>query len=430
MNLLGTIFHSPRPIPEQYRENFSHLFLDVIWWGVLSGSTMSFIAIYAVRLGANPGQIGWLNAVPAVISLMFALPVGQWFSQRQAGKKIFWSSVFNRLFYLPLIFMPWLLVNKDQIWFIILSTLVMSIPMTFFTVGFNSLFADAVPADWRGYVVAVRNAAISITAVITSLICGQILNRIQFPLGYQIVFFIGFIGAAASSYHLWFVHSHTHQVLNAPMNNNSLVINGENKVDGLKYNGTYWQRWLRGLRLDVLKGPFRKIFFLLFFFHLAQYMGIPIFPLYQVNQVHFSDQTISLGVGFFNFIVFVGSTQLPRLFSRFNNRHLMGGGVLLMATYPALMSISRDLPSLIATSLVGGIAWSIVGGVLYNFIMDWIPEDDRPAYLGWYHLALNAAILGGSLSGPLLANWFGLPGAMLICSVARLAVGVAILRWG
>ncbi len=429
MNLLGKIFNSPRPIPEQFRENFNHLFLDVIWWGVLSGSTMSFIAIYAVRLGANPGQIGLFNAVPAVISLIFALPVGQWFSQRQAGKKIFWSSVLNRLFYLPLIFMPWMLVNKAQIWFIILSTLVMSIPMTFFTVGFNTLFADAVPADWRGYVVAVRNAAISITAVITSLICGQILNRVQFPLGYQIVFLIGFLGAAVSSYHLWFVHS-THPTNPIPSKMESPIKNDENKIEGVKNNGNYWQRWFGSLRLDVVKGPFRKIFFLLFFFHLAQYMGIPIFPLYQVNQVHFSDQTISLGVGFFNFIVFVGSTQLPRLFSRFNNRHLMGGGVLLMATYPALMAISRDLPSLLLTSLVGGIAWSIVGGVLYNFIMDWIPEADRPAYLGWYHLALNAAILGGSLSGPLLANWFGLPGAMLICAVARLAVGVAIFRWG
>jgi MFS family permease len=149
-----------------------------------------------------------------------------------------------------------------------------------------------------------------------------------------------------------------------------------------------------------------------------------------VNQVHFSDQAISVGVGVFNFMVFFGSTQLTRLFGRFTNKVLTGCGVVLMGTYPALMAFSRDIPSLVFTSIVGGIAWSVVGGTLYNFIMERIPVGDRPAHLGWYHLALNAAVLLGSLGGPLIANQVGLPGAMLICGVARLIAGLAILQWG
>ena len=433
MNLLGTLFHTNRPIPDKYRENFSHLFLDVVWWGILNGSIISFLAIYAVRLGATTAQIGWLNAVPAIISLIFALPVGQWFSQRQVGKKIFWFSVLNRFFYLFFVLIPLALTNRAQITFIILATLVMTIPMTFFTVGFNSLFADAVPMEWRGYVVAVRNAAISITGVITSLVCGQILNRMPFPLGYQVVFLLGFLGAAMSSYHLWFIRA----VLEKKQDNREIV--GQTPVEvelkpiqdmGSGVVKTGWQRWLGGVRLDVLKTPFGGTLGLLFVFHLAQFLGIPIFPLYQVNQVHFSDQVISLGMGVFNFVVFFGSTQLTRLFGRFNNKILTGWGVVLMATYPALMAFSRDLPSLVFTSFVGGIAWSIVGGTLYNFIMERIPVDDRPAHLGWYHLALNAAILLGSMGGPLIANQVGLPGAMLICGAVRLIAGLAILQWG
>lgn len=407
--------------------------MDVIWWGILSGSTLSFIAVYAVRLGADPGQIGWLNAVPAVVSLLFALPVGQWLGPRQVGKKIFWASVINRIFYIFFIFLPWILTNQPQIWFIILATLVMSIPMTFFTVGFNALFADAIPSEWRGYVVAVRNAALSITTVVTSLISGQILNRVPFPLGYQIVFAIGFLGAAMSSYHLWFVRSRAPDILPGRPGPDAAQ-GGSAAFPGGHSTGVprkpWWQSLFGPLRIDILKGSFGKILLLLFFFHLAQFLGIPIFPLYQVNQVHFSDQVISLGVGIFNFVVFLGSTQLPRLFGKFNNKRLIGGGVLLMATYPALMSISRDLPLFALTSIVGGIAWSIVGGTLYNFILDWIPDHDRPAHLSWYHLALNAAILAGSLSGPLIANAIGLPDAMLVCAGTRLLAGLAILRWG
>ena len=429
-SLLNLLFRTNQPVPDKYQANFSHLYLDVIWWGILNGTTLSFLAIYAVRLGATPGEIGWLNAVPAVVSLVFALPVGHWFSRRPPGKEIFWASVANRIFYLLFLLIPWFMTDRSQVVFIILATLVMSIPMTFFTVGFNSLFADAVPGEWRGYVVTVRNAAISIMTVIVSLISGQILNRIAFPGGYQIVFLLGFVGSAVSSYHLWFIHPHPNgrreggEAPTAVLDAAELEPGQAHPVEPVK-NGR-----MAGLRLDVLKTPFGRVLFLLFFFHLSQYLGIPIFPLYQVNYVHFSDQVISIGVGVFNFMVFIGSTQLIKFFGRHHNRVLMGFGVVLMGLYPALMAFSRNLGMFALTSFEGGIAWSIVGGTLYNFLVDRVPVSDRPAYMAWYHLALNAAILLGSLGGPYLATLIGLPGAMLVCAVARLIAGLAILQWG
>ena len=46
---------------------------------------------------------------------------------------------------------------------------------------------------------------LAVTYMITSLISGYILNNVEFPRGYQIVFAIGTIGAAMSSVHLYFV---------------------------------------------------------------------------------------------------------------------------------------------------------------------------------------------------------------------------------
>lgn len=54
---------------------------------------------------------------------------------------------------------------------------------------------------------------------------------------------------------------------------------------------------------------------------------------------------------------------------------------------------------------VGGAAWSLVGGALANYLLEMAPINDRPAYLAWYNLALNAGILGGSLQGPVLMYW-------------------------
>ena len=65
-------------LPAEHRGNFIHLYLDIAWFGLLNGSAISFAAIYATRLGANSLQIGLLSASPAIISLIFTLPAGQW----------------------------------------------------------------------------------------------------------------------------------------------------------------------------------------------------------------------------------------------------------------------------------------------------------------------------------------------------------------
>ena len=79
---------------------------------------------------------------------------------------------------------------------------------------------------------------------------------------------------------------------------------------------------------------------------------------------------------------------------------------------------------------MGGLAWALVGGAISNYILERIPEDNRPAHLAWYNLALNAAILLGSLGGPLLAGHLGLVPTLVIAAVARFSVALLLWRWG
>ena len=78
----------------------------------------------------------------------------------------------------------------------------MSIPGTLLAICFNAMFADVVPAEIRGEVVGKRNALLAVSMTITTLVCGQLLDRIAFPFNYQIVFAVGALGAALSTYYL------------------------------------------------------------------------------------------------------------------------------------------------------------------------------------------------------------------------------------
>jgi predicted MFS family arabinose efflux permease len=63
-------------------------------------------------------------------------------------------------------------------------------------------------------------------------------------------------------------------------------------------------------------------------------------------------------------------------------------------------------------------------------MLERIPEGERPSHLAWYNLALNAAILIGSMLGPLLAQHMGLSAALAVTAVCRFAAALALRRWG
>lgn len=70
-------------VPPQYRANFIHLYLDIGWFGLLSGSAVNFLTVYAARLGATAFQIGLSGAVGSVVSLLLAIPAGRWLEGRR-----------------------------------------------------------------------------------------------------------------------------------------------------------------------------------------------------------------------------------------------------------------------------------------------------------------------------------------------------------
>ncbi|HEX7555899.1 MAG TPA: MFS transporter [Leptolinea sp.] len=395
--------------------NSVHLYFDMLWFGVLTGSTLSFLAIYAARIGASSFQIGMINGAQAVVNLMVALPAGHLLAKYQFERPVFFSAIFQRIFYSVLIFIPLLFAPSGQMTTILVITFVMSIPGTVLAIGFNALFADSVPAEHRGRVAGIRNAVLSIATIISTLACGQVLTWVAFPLNYQIVFGIGFLGAAMSTLHLWFVKP----------------VFRENHAEELFPTIVGKGGLLKGLlRFDVLRERYGRKIGLLFAFHFAQYLGIAIFPIYQVNVIHISDSVISIGNGLFYVLMFFVSIRLEGLTRKFGYKNILGIGVIILALYPAFLSLSTGPLLFYVACIFGGIAWGLAGGAIYNYVLESAPQGGRSGFLAWYNLVFNAGILAGSLCGPLLGELTNLNFALWVVTGGRLAAGLALLYWG
>jgi len=424
-----SIFRPAQDVPFEYRSIFNHLYLDVAWFGLLSGTTISFLVIYATRVSATGEQIGLINAGPAMVNLVLALPAGIWLGKKAIDRAVFWSGMLQRIFYLAFAFLPFLIFAQAQIWVIIMASLLMSIPGTGMAIGFNALFAEVVPSEWRGHVVGIRNAILSISTVISALLAGQILTRLTFPIGYQVVFVLGFLGAMFSCLNVGMIHTpKKNPASHEEIDLHETVSGTENNGDAGFIPG--FIRSFKGMRFEILKGPFGTVILVLFFFHFAQYIAIPVFPIYTVNVLHFSDAVLSLGASIFSTAVFLGSMQFERISKRIGNKKTIGLGVVLMSTYPALIGISHGEFLYFLASVAGGFAWAMAGGALFNYLLEYIPDFDRATHLSWYTLAFNAAVLLGSFIGPAIATMTGPSVSLFIFAVLRGLAGLAILRWG
>jgi MFS family permease len=422
------ILIDPQPISEQLQSNFRHMYFDVAWYGIVNGGALSFLSIYAARLGANTTQIGLINAMPAIVILFLALPAGAWLEHHPIGNATFLSALGQRIFYLFIAALPWLFGDKQQIQILILFTLLMSIPGSVISIGFNALFASAVPMRYRGVVAAKRNAILAITTVVSTIIFGKILTDVQFPYGYQLVFALSFLGGLLSAIHLGKIKpvvDYDEALKVVPV-----VHVKEEKEEKVRKASAFFLIFRNRLNLHALKGPFGKALLLLTIFHFVHYLPVPIFPVFYVKNIAISDQEISAGSALFYMTMFLGSSLISQMVGRLGNMKSTGIGIMLLGIYPTLLSFSKDASLYYAACFFGGFAWSVVNVAMINYLLEKVPSNQRTGYLAWFSLGANAAVLGGTMLGPVVGNLIGLTPALLIFGILRTLAGVAIYKWG
>jgi MFS family permease len=427
-----------RLLTAELRSNFTHLYGDIFWFGVLSGSTLAFLSIYATRLGATGFQISFLTAGPAVINLLASLPVGRFLERRPLIRYSFWSALLTRLGYLALIPLPWLLASHLEIWALVLITLLMSIPGTVLAIGFNAMFADVVPPDWRSDVVGRRNALMSASLAGTVLLSGWILDmpRLTFPLNYQIVFALGAFGALMSTYHLGRLRRASDEptlrvgrpLLDFARPGFVRMVDAVRIAVGLRFLTRARGRSL--LRLDLLRTAFGPFLLSYLIFYTFQNLPVSLFPLAYVRVLNLTDGNISVGSTLFYLSMLIASLRLPYFTARLGHKRVLVIGALGYSLYPLLLGLARGPGLFWLASLLGGVLWGLTSAALINRLMERVPEAERPAYMALHNLALNIGTLAGSLSGPLLGEWMGIQPALLLGAGLRILAGLLLMVWG
>jgi MFS family permease len=101
-------------------------------------------------------------------------------------------------------------------------------------------------------------------------------------------------------------------------------------------------------------------------------------------------------------------------------------GAIGLGLSSGLLFCATDLPTLIATTLVGGFANGLMSGIVLTLGADLAPAHVRGPFLGVFYLLADC----GSTVGPLLAG--GLPGvlgSLVLTGYCFLGIGLVTAAW-
>src|SRR5215208_3379320 len=185
---------------EIQKRNFRYVQIDAI--GVsISNVAAPFLPVFLTRLGASNFQIGLLSSMPGVTGLILAMVVGRFLQTRR--NIIPWYSL-SRLMVILCYALTGILTITVAKKFAIIATLAIwafaSIPQTALAVAFSVVMNAVAGPEGRYALLSRRWTIFGLTGVVGTFIVTRVINLIDFPFNYSIMFLVLSLGGFFSFY--------------------------------------------------------------------------------------------------------------------------------------------------------------------------------------------------------------------------------------
>jgi hypothetical protein len=393
----------PPGLEKVTRDNYRYVQIDGIGIG-LAGAATPFLPVFLARMGAGTFEVGLLTVMPAVAGLIFALSIGRflnarpnivpWYSFSRALVISCYAATGAAPFFVP---REWLIPVVIGIW--ALAT----IPQTIVNSGFSVVMNSVAGPGGRYDLLSRRWTILGFTSAIFVLIAGALLDRIGFPVNYQVVFLTLSIGGLISLYYS------SHIVLPA-------------RAPGATVKTAPGRDTIREyLRLVRSRPDFLSFTLKRFVFFAGVTLAQPILPLYYVRMVKATDSWIG--------VISMAGTVLMLFGYPFWSRQsrLRGSRFVLLATtfgvglFPLLVAATQRVEVIALLAGMAGIFQAGVDLVFFDELMKTVPEEYSAMFVSFAQMFQYLATVVAPLLGTLLAGVVGLGGALVAASILRLA---------
>ena len=409
---LPRIRFAPLSATPVQRKNFINVQIDGIGVGFV-GAAAPFLPVFLTRLGATSFQISLLTMMPGVTGLIMAVFVGSFLQSRR--NIVPWFG-FSRL----LVFSSYaatglaaFVVPGDYLVPVVLAIWAMAtLPQTAVAVSFSVVMNAVAGPDYRYDLMSRRWSILGTTTALTVAVAGYVLDIINFPINYQVVFLGLSLGGLVSYYFS------THIEL-PPRSSNS--VQHEHR--------SLHQRLQGYVRLVRSHPDFTRFSIQRFVFLSGATLAAPIFPQYYVHQVQASDAAIGLISTAQTSVLMVSYFVWARLTRRFGSRFALLSTTLALGLYPALVASTQNVTVIIILTGLSGVFQAGIDLIFFDELMKTVPEEYSATFVSLAQSMQYASTVLSPLVGAWLATSIGLGGALMVSAVLRLAGFALFALW-
>lgn len=380
--------------------NFRYVQIDAV--GVsISNVAAPFLPVFLTRLGASNFQVGLLSSMPGVTGLLLAIVVGRFLQSRR--NIVPWYSLSRLLVILCYALTGILALILDE-QYVIIATLGIwafaTIPQTALAVAFSVVMNNVAGPTGRYALLSRRWTIFGLTGVVGTFIVTRVIDLIDFPLNYAVMFLVLSLGG--------FVSFYFSQKITLPDQTPPPLADASPR------------RGLRGV-LDLLHANPVFLSFSLkrFVYFSAVTLGTPIMPLFLVREVRATDGQIGAVNMAMTLVMLVGYFVWPRVSLRRSGRFVLLATTLGMVLHPALSALTPRIELLI---FYAGIAGFFQGGldlVFFDELMKTVPAEYSATFVSIAQSMQYLSLILAPLIGTWLAGYIGLAGALWVSAGLR-----------
>jgi hypothetical protein len=389
-----------------YERNARNVMVDGMGVGLVTG-VATFLSVFLIRLGATNLQVGLLTSMPAVTGALLAIPVGD-FIQRRTNIILWYAR--SRLWVLSSYALTGLVpfVGGDRtIALIILIWALATLPQTMVNVTFTLVMSAVAGPEKRMALMSRRWTTLGVVNALSVMLVGWTLDRMAFPINYQVVFIASFLGGLLSYYF-----------------STSIVLPESGHVPTAERRR--WYAAFAGMRRTLAaQRAFSHFVTAQFVYRCGMSMAIPLFPLYWVRIVQASDAAIGLINTVSSGVLMIAYTLWIVAARHRGERWVLIVCGIGLSIYPLLVAFSTEVWQLV---LLGGLAGIFVAGadlVLFDLLIATCNPDLRGPSVGLYHTTTYIATFAAPLIATAAADRIGIVPMLLVAAALR-ATGTAL----
>ncbi len=388
--------------------NAYYLVAEVFWAAFLNAAA-SFNVAYALRLEASDQMVGYLSSIPSLFAIFLSIPVGRWVQRTRNKQHLLITSLgIFRLGYVAIALVPWLnffkLPDGSLIIILLILFAVTQRPMI---IGFFPMMSSVIPAHKQAPVISARMQIMSAVQSLSVFLFGLWLDRIIFPLNYQLMYFFAFGLSIISTLLLAKIERPKEDPKPLPEKNKDVPVPIKERLSGFvkvaKDNPVFLRFMINTLFMDF-----------------GMWVTMPLFSIYFINTMGASDGWLGTLSSSHNIAAIIGYSIWRPIVNRVGPKKLLQYAALLRPLWPLSIALAPNLIVILLIHIAWGFIVPSIGLSSQSTFLQVLPEDAREEGQALHSTIQNASMFVGPLLGVAISKAIGIPTTLLIFAGVRL----------